>query len=82
MDFKGDKNRVWSVGLKYDSRGNTFMRSIKVLSTPGRRFMVTDRFIRSLPTGSEYLFIGPDGVFWLEDILSIRKGSELLVQIN
>lgn len=62
--------------------GKSFLRSVKVLSTPGRRFIVSERFIRDLPTGSDYLFIGPDGAFWLEDIRLLKKGSELLVKIN
>ena len=80
--FVGNKHKVWSVGLKYDQRGESFLKSIKFFSKPGRRFILSSQSIEKLPKESDYLFIGPDGAFWLEDIKKMKKGAELLVKIN
>lgn len=82
LNFIGNKGKIWSVGLKYDKLSRSFMKNIVFYSKPGRRFVVTAKAIEKLPKESDYLFIGPEGAFWLEDIKNLNKGAELLVKIN
>lgn len=82
ISFVGNKHKVWSVGLKYDDRGQSFLKNMKFFSKPGRRFILSAKSISKLPKESDYLFIGPDGAFWLENIKQMKKGAELLVKIN
>ena len=82
LSFIGNKGKIWNVGLKYDALGRTFMKSLVFYSKPGRRFVLSNIAVQKLAKESDYLFIGPQGAFWLEDLKNRKIGAELLVKIN